>query len=294
MDKIQDKPDRNRYNDRTVSLVQDCVNELLELAERHGIGHINFQKHPVDIPNATFNDDCGHIKWSPVKRVEFKEETIVIHSEDQTAYVDRTYGDYFDVAQSLPQIYAAVIDCIEDGIHEDERKGASVRTYQIRRDSEIVPSTVTCRMAKGIGIILTGFTDTVTKESLLRVATALTDMGFHLPGKRIEITISPVVSGSAIPSLLDTPIALAILMESGQVRRNGNCHVVGELRLDGTARYNPAIADIASFHAETSGREPLLIPESGNNDIPSGMRTFASLPGLISETGHSPFPKTEK
>ena len=55
---------------------------------------------------------------------------------------------------------------------------------------EAVPVTVEVEITLGIGIHLVGLADAAVKESLLRTVTALQAMGFHIPGKKITISLS--------------------------------------------------------------------------------------------------------
>lgn len=104
---------------------------------------------------------------------------------------------------------------------------------------------VCCNVEKGIGIHLLGMADAQVKESLLRTATALQSNGYHLPGQKITIRIVPEgmpyeqeiqVTGS----WLDLPIALSIIIASGQAKvdpkRAGMFIIAGELGLDGSIR----------------------------------------------------------
>ena len=68
----------------------------------------------------------------------------------------------------------------------------------------------------GIGYHLVGLPDNAIKESNFRIAAALTSIGYKLPGKKITINMAPAdlrKEGSAY----DVPIALGILVSSGQI-----------------------------------------------------------------------------
>ena len=71
-------------------------------------------------------------------------------------------------------------------------------------------------ISSGIGIHLVGLADAAVKESLLRTITALTSLGFRVPGKKIVINLAPAdirKNGSGY----DVPIAIGILAASGQI-----------------------------------------------------------------------------
>ncbi len=87
------------------------------------------------------------------------------------------------------------------------------------------------------GIDIVGLADTAVKESKERIKAALKNSGFAMPQKRIVINLAPA-STKKNGAYLDLPIALAILMASGQLERE-RCDgylVLGELALDGSIR----------------------------------------------------------
>ena len=140
----------------------------------------------------------------------------------------------------------------------------SLRTHGI----EAVPVTVECEITEGIGIHLIGLADSAVKESLLRVITALEACGYHIPGKKIIINLTPAdlrKSGSQF----DLPIALAIIAESGQraipelggkaidLSELGSYVIAGELSLDGSVRDVPGWMQAALLAAQT-GKDVIL------------------------------------
>ncbi|MEN8788829.1 MAG: magnesium chelatase domain-containing protein, partial [Flavobacteriaceae bacterium] len=69
---------------------------------------------------------------------------------------------------------------------------------------------------RGIGYHLVGLPDNAIKESNYRIAAALKNNGFRIPGKKITINMAPAdlrKEGSAY----DLPLAMGILSASGQV-----------------------------------------------------------------------------
>ena len=111
-----------------------------------------------------------------------------------------------------------------------------INSARVTKDYNVVPVTVEVEITPGIGIHMIGLADEAVKESLLRVVTALQYCGYSIPGKKIVINLAPAdlrKTGSGY----DLPIALGILLESGQVRFNTDDFVFyGELGLDGSIR----------------------------------------------------------
>lgn len=117
----------------------------------------------------------------------------------------------------------------------------------------ILPSAITYRgetnkafveveVSSGIGIHLVGLADSDVKETLLRVVTALQSCGYHIPGKKLVINIkgADLKTRKLLPGWLDFPIAIGILLASGQIKA-GKGEIqktifVGEVGLDGSLR----------------------------------------------------------
>ena len=113
---------------------------------------------------------------------------------------------------------------------------------------------------RGIGIHLVGLADAAVKESLLRTATALESLGYHIPGKKIIINLAPAdlrKNGSGY----DLPIAIGIISASGQ--RNlplaSKFIIMGELGLDGSLRAIPGALPYAQLAIE-KGYEGIILP----------------------------------
>lgn len=105
-----------------------------------------------------------------------------------------------------------------------------------------IGATIEVQVTPGIGIHMVGLADVHVKESLLRIVTALQGCGYNIPGKKIIINIKRDASyvrrqhGEG-NGWFDLPIALGILLASGQIRANeeevAKTIFAGELRLDG-------------------------------------------------------------
>ena len=94
--------------------------------------------------------------------------------------------------------------------------------------------TIEVHIHPGVGYHLVGLPDNAVKESNHRIAAALMECGYKLPGKRITINMAPAdmrKEGSAY----DLPLAMGILSASNQIQAPdlGRYLIMGELALDG-------------------------------------------------------------
>lgn len=118
-----------------------------------------------------------------------------------------------------------------------ERKLGSVQTATIL-GVEAKPVTVEVSFSNGLpGISVVGMPDTAVSEARLRVRAALRSCGFEVPTVHILVNLAP----SDIPksgSAFDLPIAVGILLATGQIEAEGITGqlCVGELSLDGSIR----------------------------------------------------------
>ncbi|MDD3004615.1 YifB family Mg chelatase-like AAA ATPase [Flavobacterium sp.] len=99
---------------------------------------------------------------------------------------------------------------------------------------EATTITIEVNIDKGIGYHLVGLPDNAIKESSYRIAAALKNNDYQLPGKKIIINLAPAdlrKEGSAY----DLPLAMGILVASGQINTDeiGKYIIMGELSLDG-------------------------------------------------------------
>ena len=100
---------------------------------------------------------------------------------------------------------------------------------------EATTITIEVNIVKGVGYHLVGLPDNAIKESNYRIAAALQNNQYKIPGKRITINMAPAdlrKEGSAY----DLPIAMGILAASGQIKSEniGSYLIMGELSLDGS------------------------------------------------------------
>ncbi len=100
---------------------------------------------------------------------------------------------------------------------------------------EATTITVEVNVDKGIGYHLVGLPDNAIKESNYRIAAALQNNGYKIPGKKITINMAPAdlrKEGSAY----DLTLAIGVLAASGQIKADdlNECIIMGELSLDGS------------------------------------------------------------
>lgn len=132
----------------------------------------------------------------------------------------------------------------------------------------IAQSFVTCcakvevTMEEGIGIHFNSYlTDVATKECLLRVTTALMSRGWKVPGKKIVINVR---GADGFASIYDLPIALGILVETGQVLvSNLDKYIIaGEVGLNSELRpLPPGIGAMVADYAQQAHFEGCVLPE---------------------------------
>ena len=122
--------------------------------------------------------------------------------------------------------------------------------------------TLEVNIVKGVGYHLVGLPDNAIKESNYRIAAALQNNQFKIPGKRITINMAPAdmrKEGSAY----DLPIAMGILAASGQIKSEtiGNYLIMGELSLDGSLQPIRGALPIA-IKAREEGFKGFILPKS--------------------------------
>src|SRR5918997_6972348 len=105
-----------------------------------------------------------------------------------------------------------------------------------------------------------GLPQGAVKEGRERVSAALANAGYHFPLRRITVNLAPAdirKDGSA----LDLPIALGLLVASGQLREANlrNTMVLGEVGLEGDLRPIRGALSVA-LAARAAGCSELLLP----------------------------------
>ncbi len=120
---------------------------------------------------------------------------------------------------------------------------------------------VEVHMSQGLpSLTIVGLAEAAVRESKDRVRSAIINSGFVFPTKRLTINLAP----ADLPkdgSRLDLPIALGILIASGQLPENvtDDYEFVGELALDGQLRAVSGTLSIAM--ACQQAEHKLLLPQ---------------------------------
>lgn len=126
---------------------------------------------------------------------------------------------------------------------------------------EATTITVEVNIDKGIGYHLVGLPDNAIKESSYRIAAALKNNGYKLPGKKITINMAPAdlhKEGSAY----DLTFALGILTASDQIKAKNisDYLIMGELSLDGSLQPIKGALPIA-IKAREEGYKGFILPQ---------------------------------
>ena len=121
--------------------------------------------------------------------------------------------------------------------------------------------TIEVNVDRGIGYHLVGLPDNAIKESNYRIAAALKNNGYKVPGKKITINMAPAdmrKEGSAY----DLTLALGILAASGQIQSPAieKYLIMGELSLDGSVQPIKGALPIA-IQAQKEGYKGFILPQ---------------------------------
>lgn len=125
---------------------------------------------------------------------------------------------------------------------------------------EATTIVVEVNIDKGIGYHLVGLPDNAIKESNYRIAAALQNNGYKIPGKKITINMAPAdlrKEGSAY----DLTLAIGILAASGQIQSEDieKYIIMGELSLDGSLQPIKGALPIA-IKAQEEGFTGFILP----------------------------------
>lgn len=124
-----------------------------------------------------------------------------------------------------------------------------------------VTITIEVHIALGIGYHLVGMPDNAVKESHYRIAAALLNNGYRIPGKKITINMAPAAlkkEGAAY----DITLALGILLASSQLEgvELKDYLIMGELSLDGSILPVKGVLAMA-IQALEEGFKGIVIPK---------------------------------
>ncbi len=128
----------------------------------------------------------------------------------------------------------------------------------------------------GIGYHLVGLPDNAIRESNFRIAAALLNNGYKIPGKKITINMAPAdlrKEGSAY----DLTLALGILSASGQIfaEELERYIIMGELSLDGSLQPIKGALPIA-LKAREEGFKGFILPKVNSREaaIVEGLEVY--------------------
>ena len=141
---------------------------------------------------------------------------------------------------------------------------------------EATTITVEVNIDKGIGYHLVGLPDNAIKESSYRIAAALKNNTYTMPGKKITINMAPAdlrKEGSAY----DLTLAIGILVASEQIKADDVAQymIMGELSLDGSLQPIRGALPIA-IKAKEEGFKGFFLPKQNLKEaaIVSGLDVY--------------------
>ena len=159
------------------------------------------------------------------------------------------------------------------------RKNRFAKIYTCFLDGlEGVEASVEISILPGLpSVDIVGLCDSCVRESKERVRASVRQLGYEFPSARITVGIFPSYihkSGSSF----DLPLAIGILMASGQIHVSDSVPIVafGELSLTGAIRDTPgSIAKLSSIRNPEKAH--VIVPESNRHEAKiMGMKVFAA------------------
>ena len=129
----------------------------------------------------------------------------------------------------------------------------------------------------GVGYHLVGLPDNAIKESNYRIAAALQNNGYRIPGKKITLNLAPAdlrKEGTAY----DLTLAIGILISTQQISTNfdpGHFMIMGELGLDGSLMPIRGVLPIA-IRARDEGFKGIFLPEQNADEaaVVDGIKVY--------------------
>lgn len=142
---------------------------------------------------------------------------------------------------------------------------------------EATTITVEVNCDTGVGYHLVGLPDNAIKESNYRIAAALLNNGYKIPGKKITLNMAPAdlrKEGSAY----DLTLAMGILVATGQILEQfplSDYMIMGELSLDGTLQPIRGALPIA-INALQKNFKGFILPEQNAKEaaIVEGLEVY--------------------
>lgn len=126
---------------------------------------------------------------------------------------------------------------------------------------DAITITIEVAVTRGIKFHIVGLPDIAVRESQQRIDSALREIGYKLPGKKIIINMAPAdirKEGSAY----DLPLAIGILAASEQIKAVNleEFLIMGELSLDGSLQPIKGVLPIA-IKAREEGFKGFILPK---------------------------------
>ncbi len=142
---------------------------------------------------------------------------------------------------------------------------------------EATTITVEVNTDIGVGYHLVGLPDNAIRESNYRIAAALQNNGYRIPGKKLILNMSPAdmrKEGTAY----DLTLAMGILISTGQIVENNALDdyvIMGELSLDGTLQPIRGALPIA-VTAKEEGFKGFILPKQNAKEaaIVDGLKVY--------------------
>jgi len=143
---------------------------------------------------------------------------------------------------------------------------ATVRSLTLN-GIDAIPIQVEVDVQNGLPAFdLVGLGSTSVRESRERVRAAIKNSGFEFPLKRITVNLAPADLRKE-GSHLDLPIALGILLASGQIEPSMEMVCwVGELSLEGTIKGIPGVLPMILALSRDEHGLPLVIPAANQHE----------------------------
>ncbi len=124
--------------------------------------------------------------------------------------------------------------------------------------------TVEADIANGLPAFdIVGMATVAVKESKERVRAAVKNSGFEFPMRRITVNLAPADMKKEGAGL-DLPIAVALMVSSGQIKPEAceSCLFMGELSLDGRVRQTAGVLSMVLAAAESGFKKVFVSPEN--------------------------------
>lgn len=138
--------------------------------------------------------------------------------------------------------------------------------------------TIEVSVSNGIGYQITGLPDDAIKESLCRIAIAITDSGYYMPRNKLVINLAPA-GVRKIGTGFDLAIAIGILIASEQVSDIGKLKdyiLLGEIGLDGAI--HPVCGALCmAYRAKKEGFKGIILPHANAKEaaLVKGISVFS-------------------